>query len=126
MVITYTRWVLRVAALLALILGLLTWFGVDVVVNVHMILGIIVTLSLWVLGVAAFSVKGGVPLGIVAIIWGLIVVALGMTQRSILPAPSVHWIIQIIHLLVGLCAIGIGEAIGGRHKRQSAAATIQA
>ena len=127
MVITYTRWVLRVAALLALILGLLTWFGVDVVVNVHMILGIIVTLSLWVLGVAAFSVKGGVPLGIVAIIWGLIVVALGMTQSSILPEPSpAHWIIQIIHLLVGLCAIGIGEAIGGRHKRQSAAATIQA
>ncbi|HEY4383922.1 MAG TPA: hypothetical protein VGN34_05520 [Ktedonobacteraceae bacterium] len=125
MIIRYTQWVLRVAAILALILGLLTWFGIDVVVNIHMILGIIVVLSLWVLGGTFLTVKGGVPLGIIAIIWGLIVVALGMTQTSILPDTSIHWIIQIIHLLVGLAAIGLGEAIGGRYKRQSAAATMQ-
>jgi hypothetical protein len=125
MVITYTRWVLRVAVVLALILGVLTWFSIDAVVGVHMILGIIVTLSLWVLGVTAFTIKGGVPLGIVAIVWGIIVVALGLTQQGILPDPSVHWIIQVIHLLVGLSAAGIGEAIGGRYKRQSAAATMQ-
>ncbi|HTK08083.1 MAG TPA: hypothetical protein VL485_13000 [Ktedonobacteraceae bacterium] len=125
MVIRYTQWVLRVAAILALILGLLTWFGIDTVVGIHMILGIIVVLSLWVLGGMAFTVKGGVPLGIIAIIWGLIVLALGMTQKTILPSDSIHWIIQIVHLLVGLAAIGLGEAIGGRYKRQSAAATMQ-
>jgi hypothetical protein len=123
MVIKYTVWVLRIAAVLALILGILTWFGLDVVVGIHMLLGIIVTLSLWVLGGAFLTSKGGTTLGIIAIVWGLIVVGLGLTQKQILPADSVHWIIQVLHLLVGLAAIGIGEAIGARYKRQTATAT---
>src|SRR5450631_3755834 len=123
MVIKYTVWVLRIAAVLALILGTLTWFGIDAVVSIHMLLGIIVTLSLWVLGGAFFSTKGGTTLAIIAIVWGLVVLGLGVSQKQILPADSVHWIIQVLHLLVGLAAIGIGEAIGARYKRQTATAT---
>ena len=123
MVIKYTVWVLRIAAVLALILGTLTWFGIDAVVSIHMLLGIIVTLSLWVLGGAFFSSKGGTTLAIIAIVWGLVVLGLGVSQKQILPADSVHWIIQVLHLLVGLAAIGIGEAIGARYKRQTATAT---
>jgi hypothetical protein len=124
MVIKYTAWVLRIAGLLALILGTLTWFGIDVVVGIHMLLGIIVTLALWVMGGAFLSSKGGTTLGIIAIVWGLVVLGLGLTQKKILPDASVHWIIQVLHLLVGLAAIGIGEAIGARYKRQAATATV--
>jgi hypothetical protein len=126
MVIKYTAWVLRIAATLALILGIISWFGVDSLVGIHVVLGIIVTLSLWVLGGAFFSTKGGSTLAIIAIVWGIVVLALGMTQKSMLPAPSVHWIVQVLHLLVGLAAIGIGEAIGGRYRRQSATLTMKA
>jgi hypothetical protein len=124
MVIKYTVWVLRIAALLALILGILTWFGIDAVVGIHMLLGIIVVLALWVLGGAFLSSKGGITLGIIAIVWGLVLLGLGLTQKKILPDDSVHWAIQVLHLLVGIAAIGIGEAIGARHKRQTATATV--
>ena len=127
MVIKYTVWVLRISAILALILGLLNWFGINALVNIHMLLGIIVTLSLWVLGGAFFSTKGGSSLGSIAIVWGLVVLALGLFQKRLLPGASVHWIVQVLHLLVGLAAIGIGEAIGARYKRQNLpAATMKA
>jgi hypothetical protein len=127
MVIKYTAWVLRIAAALALILGIISWFGVDILVSIHTLLGIIVVLSLWVLGGAFFSTKGGSTLAIIAIVWGIVVLALGVSQKSILPDPSpVHWIIQVLHLIVGLAAIGIGEAIGGRYRRQSATVTMKA
>ena len=38
------------------------------------------------------------------------------TQDSLLPGPN-HWIIQILHLLLGMAAVGMGEAIGGRMRR---------
>ena len=126
MVIKYTVWVLRIAATLALILGIISWFDIKALVNIHMLLGIIVTLSLWVLGGAFFSVKGGAPLAGIAIVWGILLLALGIFQKSLLPAPSVHWIIQVLHLLIGLAAIGLGEAIGGRYKRLTATLAAKA
>ncbi len=50
-----------------------------------------------------------------------IMVVFGMTQRTIMVG-SGHWIIQIIHLLLGLAAIGFGEMIAGRYKRLSGVA----
>ncbi len=39
--------------------------------------------------------------------------ALGATQTSILPGPE-HWVIQVLHLLVGLTAIALAEVLGRR------------
>ncbi len=33
---------------------------------------------------------------------------------------SNHWVIQVIHLLLGLSAIGLAEMIGGRYRRMTA------
>jgi hypothetical protein len=121
MAVRITLMVLRVVVLLALILGLLMWFGVGgALVPVHMLLGILVVLSLWVLGGFAFTIKGGVGLGIGAIVWGLIVLLFGLNQRTILVG-DLHWLIQVIHLLLGLAAAGLGEAIAGRYKRLNVA-----
>ena len=121
MAVRTTLMVLRVVVLLALILGLLMWFGVGgALVPVHMLLGILVVLSLWVLGGFAFTIKGGVGLGIGAIVWGLIVLLFGLNQRTILVG-DLHWLIQVIHLLLGLAAAGLGEAIAGRYKRLNVA-----
>jgi hypothetical protein len=85
-----------------------------------MLLGILVVLSLWVLGGFAFTIKGGIGIGVGAIVWGLIVLLFGLNQRTILVG-NLHWLIQVIHLLLGLAAAGLGEAIAGRYKRLNVA-----
>jgi hypothetical protein len=115
--------VLRASVLLALILGILFWTGnATSLVLVHMGLGILAVLSLWTLGAAIASTKGGIGLAIAAFVWGILVAALGLTQGTLL-AGSTHWVIQVLHLLVGLAAIGLGEMIAGRYRRVTAAAT---
>jgi hypothetical protein len=118
--------VLRLAALLALILGILFWINVipgaedlrNPWTSVHMLLGIIVTLCLLILGSLMITTRGGnAGLGLGAIILGILVVALGVSQTRLLISPSVHWIVQVVHLLFGLAAIGLGEMIAGRYRR---------
>ncbi|MBV9711950.1 MAG: hypothetical protein JO011_13680 [Ktedonobacteraceae bacterium] len=128
MVVRITVNVLRASALLALILGVLNWVGLfpDSLIAIHMILGIIVVLSLWVLGGAIATTPGGIGLAIGAFVLGLITFILGLTQKQLLPDPnSVHRVIQVVHLLLGLSAIGMGEAIAGRYRRQSQVAKMQ-
>jgi hypothetical protein len=118
MVVRITDMVLRIAGLLALILGILSWTKItDSLVSIHMLLGIIVVLAVWVLGAVIASTKGGIGLGITAFIVGLIVAIFGMTQQRIMAGSNLHWIIQVVHLLLGILAIGIGEMIAGRYKR---------
>jgi hypothetical protein len=47
---------------------------------------------------------------VLAIVWGVITLALGMTQTQLLPG-AFHWVIQVIHLVVGLAAIGLGDRL---------------
>jgi len=130
MVVRIVSNVLRAAALLALILGILNWVQVtpDTLVPIHMLLGIIVVLSLWILGGMIATTKGGIGLAIGAFVLGLITLVVGLTQKQIPPVDgnSLHWIIQVVHLLIGLAAIGMGEAIGGRYRRQRQVAKMQA
>ncbi len=129
MVVRVTLWVLRVCAVLALILGIVFWTGntPSSLVSIHMLLGILVVLSLWVIAVATATAKGGNwGLSGGALVLGLVIVALGLTQTGILKAASLHWIIQVIHLLLGLSAIGLGEAMAGRYKRSNATRTATA
>jgi hypothetical protein len=85
---------------------------------VHMLLGILVVLSLWTLGIAIATNRGGtIVLGVGALVWGMLVIALGLTQTRLLVDPSVHWMIQILHLLLGVGAIGFGETIARRYRR---------
>jgi hypothetical protein len=111
--------ILRICVGLALILGILLWAGnaADSLILVHIGLGILVVLSLWTLGLAQALTKGGSwGLAIGAVVVGLILAASGGTQDEILTG-SLHWVIQGIHLLLGLSALGLGEWIGGRYRR---------
>ena len=120
MVVTITQWVLRVSALLALILGILFWTGSapDALIPVHIVLGVLVTISLWVLGFVFGRARGGNwGLASVAIVWGILVIGVGGSQIGQDPSTA----IKIIHLLIGLVAIGIGEMVAGRYKRLNVA-----
>jgi uncharacterized membrane protein len=109
--------VVRLAGLILIVLGILFWTGhADTLVGVHTIIGIVLVLSLWVL--AALANQSGAPAGLVAaaVTWGLVTIILGLTQERLLTG-NAHWVIQVVHLLVGLGAIGLAETLGARIRR---------
>ncbi len=117
---------LRIAVPLNLILGILFWTGsgADRLIPVHMGLGILAVLSLWTLGFAQALTKGGSwGLAIGAVIFGIILAASGGAQDELLTGSS-HWVIQVIHLSLGVLALGVGELISGRARRVTAIAAM--
>jgi hypothetical protein len=118
-VLTIAIMVLRLAVLAALIMGILFWTGNAVnLIPIHMLIGIIVVLSLWVIGLAQGFLKGGsFGLAAATFILGLIIAIVGLYQQSWLTGTA-HWVIQVIHLLLGLSAIALGEMIYGRTRRR--------
>jgi hypothetical protein len=123
MVVRITIMIMRLLVLVQVVLGILFWIGTTFgLVGVHTLLGLLVGLCLWVLaGVAAFGKGGNIGLAVVAFVWAIIMVALGLTQQTLLVG-SMHWIIEVLHLLVGLLALGFGEMIAGRYRRLNAPA----
>jgi len=106
----------RFCGIILIILGVLFWTGNDLsLVPIHMLLGFVLVLALWVL--AGLAAAAGVQPGFVAlaIVWGLIVPILGLTQTRLLPGDA-HVVIQVVHLLVGLGAIGQAEGLAARIK----------
>jgi uncharacterized membrane protein YczE len=77
---------------------------------VHLLVGLLFVICLWVLVVIAFRAHASTGLALFALLWSLIVPALGATQMRLLPGAE-HWLIQSLHLAVGLIAIGLGHAL---------------
>ena len=109
---------LRICGTLALILGLLFWAGIGPnLIAVHMLLGLLVVLLLWIVGVGqAVSRNGSWMLAIGALALGALVLFFGLRQSSLLVGPF-HWVIRVIHLLLGFLAVGVGQASVGRYKK---------
>src|SRR3981081_2252967 len=100
-----------------LALGLGFWTGnVLALVGLHELLGFALVLSLWALAVLALLSGGSRPLAILAMLWGLVMPILGVAQAGLLPGGA-HWIIQVLHLLVGLAAIGIAQSLARTTQR---------
>ena len=96
---------------LMIVLGVLFWTGnAFALLNLHMLLGIILVLMLWIIAVMALAARVNPLLAAIGLVWGLIVPILGVTQFQLLPG-SLHWIIQILHLLVGLTAIALANIL---------------
>jgi hypothetical protein len=118
MTATVAQWLVRITGVLLLILGLLLWTG-DIplsLIPVHILLGVVLVLALWLL--AATATAQGVPIGMAVgiAILGLITLVFGMYQRSLVPGGA-HWIIQGIHLILGMLTVASGEMLGGRLRR---------
>jgi hypothetical protein len=112
------QWLIRVCAVVQVTLGVLFWTGnAFTLLQVHMLTGILLVLALWVQGGLAARAGLGWVVAVGAFVWGLIVVALGMTQDSLLPG-DLHWLIKVLHLLVGLGAVGMAESLAVRALRR--------
>jgi hypothetical protein len=126
MVVCITAIILRISALLALVLGMLFWIGyAQILVDAHMLLGLLVALSLWVLAVTlAITGEGNWWLVGGALVLAGTMLIFGLIQERLLPG-AFHWVIQVIHLLLGLSALGLGEIITRRYKQFSMQTTTE-
>ena len=118
--ITAIQMAIRVVGVVQLVLGVIFWTGNALgLVDLHQLIGILLVLGLWTQAVMA--ARAGVPGGLVAgaAVWGLLVPIVGLTQRDLLPG-SAHWVIQVIHLLLGIGLIGLAENLATRAKARLA------
>lgn len=117
-VTTVAQMTLRGAGVLLILLGVTFWTGHALqLIPVHELLGFLLVLSLWTL--AGIAARAGVSAALVAlaVVWGLIAPALGLTQDRILTGDW-HWTIQVLHLLIGLGAMGQGEGLAARIRQR--------
>ena len=111
---------IRAVGVVQLLLGLAFWTGNALgLVDLHQLLGILLVLGLWTQ--AAMAHRAGVPGRLVAVaaVYGLLVTVVGLTQRELLPG-SAHWVIQVVHLLLGIGLIGLAENLATRAKARLA------
>jgi len=118
---TTAQMLVRATGVVQLLLGGLFWTGNALdLVPLHQTIGFLLVFGLWTL--AALAARAGVrpPLVALAAVWGLVVPVLGLNQTRLLVG-SAHWLIEVLHLLVGLGAIGQAEALAARVKERLAA-----
>jgi hypothetical protein len=114
--LTTIQILIRLTGTVVLILGLLFWAVLDPnLIKIHIVVGGVLVLLLW--GLAFLAVRARVSTGLVVldVAWSLVLPALGLTQAQILPGPA-HWVIHVVHLLVGMGALGQAEMMAGRIK----------
>ncbi len=112
--------IVRIGVLIQLVSGIIFWTGhADSFQTAHTLIGILVVLALWTLGIAQGLQGGSFGLALATFVVGFLLTLVGLFQKQWL-VDSNHWIIQVIHLLLGLSAIGLAEMIGARYRRMTA------
>ena len=101
----------RLTGLILIVMGVLFWSGRGLtLIPVHMMIGLAFVLSFWALAALVAAVGGSRRLALRAIFWGILVLALGLTQDRLFVG-SGHWVIQVLHLLFGIEALRLGEKL---------------
>jgi hypothetical protein len=118
MVIRISSVVLSVAGVLALISGVLFWTGAALnLVSMHMLLGFLSVAALWIVAVGQALTKGGSWITCAAaIVIGALTTYVGIYQKSLMVGPM-HWIIQVLHLALGILTIGLGHMAASRYRK---------
>jgi hypothetical protein len=118
--VTAVQMAIRVLGVIQILLGLAFWTGNALgLVDLHMLNGILIVLLLWVMVALAAAARVQPGLAVGAFAWGLIVVALGLTQEELLPG-SAHVVIEVLHLLVGVAALALADTLATRAKARLA------
>jgi hypothetical protein len=119
-IVLVARLLLSLLGIVLVVLGILFWTGHALsLLQVHMMLGGLFVICMWVLAVVGFLGRGTRGLALVVLIWSLIVPALGVAQLSLMPGAD-HWVIQVVHLLVGGFAVTLGATLARRIGRRPA------
>lgn len=121
MVIRIASIVLSLAGVLALISGLFFWAGTALhLVSMHMLLGFLTIAALWVVAIGqCFSKAGSGIIAAGALLVGALTIVIGLYQASLMVGP-LHWVIEVIHLVLGILTIGLGHIAAARYRKSSA------
>jgi len=118
--VSFVQNLIRLTWLVLLVLGIVLWTGhAPGLVLAHQLAGIGFVLLLWVLGYLGLRSDATRGLALANCIWGLVVLTLGAAQTQLLSG-NLHWIVRVLHLLVGIAGIGLAEALAGRIRRRLA------
>ncbi|MDQ2710838.1 MAG: hypothetical protein M3Y24_01160 [Acidobacteriota bacterium] len=112
--VTVLRWIIRLLFVVSLILGIMLWTGNGYTyLKLHMWLGFIISFALLLLAIIGFVARIRPVLPLVTLIWAVLLPVLGIAQLRIVPGPN-HWTIQVLHVIIGIGAIGLAEVLGKR------------
>jgi hypothetical protein len=93
------------------ILGLLIWFShASSFTQIHIALGSIFVLDLWVLALIALFALSARGLSLLTLLLGGLIMWLGVAQRTLFLG-NLHWTVQVVHLLLGVSAMGLVEPL---------------
>ena len=115
-------WIGRIAGLGALLLGLLFWIANIDFISIHILFGLAVALALLALSIVMVFTTGARLLGVIGIVYALILPVFGLRQATLLVG-NIHWLIQALHLLVGIGALALIQAMSTRYERFRIATT---
>ena len=105
---------MRIGAAVQVVVGLGLWSGRWYsLVDLHRTVGVVYVVLLWVLAIIALVQRRSVKTALFAIVWGFVIVALGFAQQGILIG-DLHWIVRVVHLIIGLAAMPIAERLAPR------------
>jgi Na+/phosphate symporter len=76
-------------------------------------IGFIVASALLAIVIVSLLARVKPVLPVIALLWAIALPVIGIAQLHVMPG-SGHWVIQVIHLILGLGAIGLGEALAKR------------
>jgi hypothetical protein len=95
-----------ITGVIQIVFGVLFWTGhAQALIPLHMLVGVLFVLSLWTVAALAIRARLSGILIVPAFVWGAVVLFFGLTQAQFSPG-SGHWIIRVLHLVVGLGAMG--------------------
>jgi hypothetical protein len=111
---TTTLILVGLTGLAQIVLGVLFWTGHALaLIPLHTRVGYAFVILLW--GLTALAARAGAAPGLAAFtfLWGLAVAVVGMLQARWLPG-ELHWVIRVLHLLIGLVALRLaGMLVAG-------------
>ncbi len=108
------HWLCNIAGVGALALGLLSWFAHISFIEVHMLLGFTVALTLLALSSILLFTREMRSAGALGIIYALIIPIFGVNQ-SMLLIGDWHWLVQVAHMLVSAGAMGFVGIMSARY-----------
>ena len=105
-------WIVRIAGTVQLVLGALFWTGhAYTLLPLHVISGTLIVVTLWTVAVLALTIRTRRGLAAFGLMWGFALPAFGLRQATMLPG-SMHWIVRVVHLLMGLAAMALAGTLG--------------
>ena len=103
-----------VGAGVQVVVGLGLWSGrLYSLVDMHRTVGVIYVVLLWVLAIIALVQRRSAKVAAFGILWGFVIAMLGFAQQGILIG-DLHWVVRVVHLIIGLAAMPIAERLAPR------------